>query len=68
MSVEPPPLPAGALPLSASGTTHPLLGRARETDELARGLEDARGGRGRFLFLVGEPGIGKTRLCDEATA
>ncbi|MEO5767515.1 MAG: ATP-binding protein, partial [Polyangia bacterium] len=45
-----------------------MLGRARETEELARGLEDARAGRGRFLFLVGEPGIGKTRLCDEATA
>jgi tetratricopeptide (TPR) repeat protein len=33
--------------------------------ELCAGLEDARGGRGRFFLVTGEPGIGKTRLADE---
>jgi tetratricopeptide (TPR) repeat protein len=38
--------------------------------ELAAGLEDAIGGRGRLFLIVGEPGVGKTwlaeRLADHA--
>jgi len=45
-----------------------FVGRARELEALARGLDDALAGRGRFFLLVGEPGIGKTSLCDAATA
>jgi tetratricopeptide (TPR) repeat protein len=44
-----------------------LVGRGRELDSIAAGLDDALGGRGRLLLLVGEPGIGKTRLADEAS-
>jgi KaiC/GvpD/RAD55 family RecA-like ATPase len=33
--------------------------------QLTEAAADALAGRGRFLLLTGEPGIGKTRLCDE---
>lgn len=42
-----------------------FVGRARELAELVSGLEDAVAGRGRLFFVVGEPGIGKTRLAEE---
>jgi hypothetical protein len=45
-----------------------FLGRDAELGALERGLADARGGRGRLFLLVGEPGIGKTRLADELAA
>jgi hypothetical protein len=51
------------------GSTDPgFVGRGRELDQLSRGLDDALAGRGRLFLLVGEPGIGKTSLCDAATA
>jgi DNA-binding SARP family transcriptional activator/tetratricopeptide (TPR) repeat protein len=42
-----------------------FVGRERELDELVAGLDDAFAGRGRLFLLVGEPGIGKSRLADE---
>ncbi len=42
-----------------------FVGRERELEELSTALLDARDGRGRLFLLVGEPGIGKTRLADE---
>jgi tetratricopeptide (TPR) repeat protein len=42
-----------------------FVGRERETDELRAALEGALSGRGRLVTLVGEPGIGKTRIADE---
>jgi class 3 adenylate cyclase/tetratricopeptide (TPR) repeat protein len=48
----------------AAGLT-PLIGRTAEL-ELMRGLwVDATSGHGRVALLAGEPGIGKSRLCDE---
>jgi predicted ATPase/DNA-binding SARP family transcriptional activator/class 3 adenylate cyclase len=46
----------------AAGT---FVGREPELELLERGLEDALSGRGRLFLLVGEPGIGKSRLADE---
>src|SRR3954447_4354368 len=42
-----------------------LLGREGELTELCRGLDESLHGRGRLFLVSGEPGIGKTRLCDE---
>ncbi len=42
------------------------IGREEELDELRHGLGDARVGRGGTVFLVGEAGIGKTRLASTA--
>ena len=42
-----------------------FVGREREFEDLKQGLEQALGGRGRLLLLVGEPGIGKTRTAEE---
>ena len=44
-----------------------FVGREAEFAQLAAGLDDALAGRGRLFFLVGEPGIGKSRLADELT-
>src|SRR2546428_7333336 len=43
----------------------PFVGREAELAELVGGLEEAIKGKGRLFFLVGEPGIGKSRLADE---
>ena len=42
-----------------------FVGREAELAELLAGLEDALAGHGRLIFLVGGPGIGKSRLADE---
>jgi predicted ATPase len=42
-----------------------FVGRHREMDDQKAALEDALGGRGRMVTLVGEPGVGKTRTAQE---
>jgi DNA-binding SARP family transcriptional activator/tetratricopeptide (TPR) repeat protein len=42
-----------------------FVGREGEIAELEAALDAALTGRGRLLLLVGEPGIGKTRLAEE---
>jgi DNA-binding SARP family transcriptional activator len=54
--------PAAEIPRTA------FVGRERELAELVAGLDDAVAGRGRLFLLVGEPGIGKSRLAEELIA
>jgi DNA-binding SARP family transcriptional activator/energy-coupling factor transporter ATP-binding protein EcfA2 len=42
-----------------------LVGRARELALLRHGLEDGWAGTGRVALLIGEAGVGKTRLLEE---
>src|SRR5207247_3326622 len=42
-----------------------FVGRDSELAQLLAGLEDVFSARGRLFLLVGEPGIGKSRLADE---
>ena len=46
---------------AARGLT-PFVGRETEIQTLNQALERARGGRGQVVALVGEPGVGKSRL------
>ena len=43
-----------------------FVGRLRELEDLASGLEEAAAGNGGLFMLVGPAGMGKTRLADEA--
>jgi eukaryotic-like serine/threonine-protein kinase len=45
-----------------------FVGREPELAELLGGLDHACAGRGRLFLLVGEPGIGKSRLAEELLA
>jgi class 3 adenylate cyclase len=47
------------------GPDTPLVGRATELAVMRDALRDLATGRGQGLLLVGETGIGKTRLLDE---
>jgi len=50
--------------LTESGLT-PFVGRDAESDALLAAFESARAGRGQLAFLVGEAGLGKSRLLYE---
>lgn len=46
----------------------PFVGRTAELGALTNMLAEADAGRGRLAFLIGEAGLGKSRLLAEATA
>src|SRR5262245_49815150 len=51
------------------GASVPLIiGRDDELEDLERLLESARNRQGRAVFLIGEEGIGKSRLVHEVTS
>ena len=60
-----PPRNQPASPSSYSLATNIFVGHQRELDELKACLEDTLRGRENLAMLVGEPGIGKTRLAQE---
>ena len=43
----------------------PFVGREEELGLLARRWERAKGGEGQLVLIVGEPGLGKSRLVEE---
>ncbi len=49
---------------AARGLTR-FVGRDRELDHLRQALDNARGGHGQVVAIVGEPGVGKSRLIWE---
>lgn len=59
------PAAVHALPSAARRPDAPLYGRARELASLVASLDAAIDGRGSPVVVVGEPGIGKTRLVQE---
>jgi predicted ATPase/DNA-binding CsgD family transcriptional regulator len=57
---------AGAGTRNSTLARPPLIGRSAEMNQLTAQLDRAARGQGCALFLVGEAGIGKTRLAQEA--
>jgi class 3 adenylate cyclase/tetratricopeptide (TPR) repeat protein len=56
-------------PRADAGFDVPMIGRDRERAELLEQLDRARRGEGTVVFISGEAGVGKSRLCsDVATA
>lgn len=54
--------------MSAERAATPFVGRDRELARLHEALDQTRAGHGAALWLVGEVGIGKSRLVQEFTA
>jgi len=57
--------PAVADRLTSDGSAR-LIGRDAERAQLLRSLHDARSGRGSITLLLGDAGVGKTRLAEDA--
>jgi hypothetical protein len=53
-------------PLANNGFAprQPFVGRDSEVRQLRAAFEAASTGDGRLVLLIGDPGIGKTALCD----
>lgn len=60
-----PPAVAAATAISQS---LPIIGRAKEIDVLRASLDAARSGQGAVVEISGEPGVGASRLAQEARA
>jgi tetratricopeptide (TPR) repeat protein len=56
---------SGRVEAGAGAGLTPLVGRERDLAALASAFEAARDGRGQVAFLVGDAGIGKSRLLYE---
>lgn len=56
-------LPArGRIPASLASKLSPFVGRKQELEQLVGCYQQAREGRGQVVGMVGEPGVGKSRL------
>src|SRR6202046_2060965 len=56
---------SGGGPRAGGRALESLVGREEELDLLTRRWERARRGEGQLALLVGEPGLGKSRLMEE---
>ncbi|MBI4771259.1 MAG: AAA family ATPase, partial [Chloroflexi bacterium] len=69
---RPAPAPQSAVPPAGPTVTVetplPFVGRGAELARLESALQEARAGAGRLILIVGEAGIGKTRLMQEYLA
>ena len=63
-----PPVGSQAVPITPAPARQPFVGRRPEMAALKSSVETALGGRGTIAMIVGEPGIGKTRLAEESAA
>ncbi|SFO78478.1 Transcriptional regulatory protein, C terminal [Geodermatophilus dictyosporus] len=68
-SAAPVPPRSPAPPAAVAGSAAPggLVGRDAHLQVVDRALAGTATGRGRVVLVAGEPGIGKTRLAEEAT-
>jgi class 3 adenylate cyclase len=57
--------PARRRGLASVGLDSPMVGRDEPLRRLVEAFDVARAGRGRMAFVIGEPGIGKSRLLAE---
>ena len=55
------------LQAAAARGLSPFVGRDAEIEQLRRAVDQARQGRGQVAAIVGEPGVGKSRLTFELT-
>jgi class 3 adenylate cyclase len=55
------------LQAAAARGLSPFVGRDAEIEQLRRAVDQARQGRGQVVAIVGEPGVGKSRLTFELT-
>jgi tetratricopeptide (TPR) repeat protein len=60
-----PAAPGARLVRHAERGRTPFVGRARELQFLAERFERAQAGEGQMVLIVGEPGVGKSRLLHE---
>jgi DNA-binding SARP family transcriptional activator len=66
---QPPATASGATPAPIEATpSATFVGREHEQARLVTRLAEVRRGTGRLALVSGEPGIGKTRLCEELSA
>ena len=63
--VAPRAVPGKVRGLEGEGLTSPLVGRSAEFQLVADKVEEVREGRGAFVAVVGEAGLGKSRLLAE---
>lgn len=60
--------PVSARGLAAHGLSSPLVGRHAELDQMHGAFERMRGGQAQVVSLIGDAGVGKSRLLQEFIA